>query len=1707
MAIELDKMKLPVDYSEVEQAAKAVDTLANKIKKAESSTKFKDVLSGIDDAVGSLDKANKFLEKGLPLTKKQAVNLAELLDLMKKEGQEAGKTAEAIRSQQRRFTAAFTERIKQYNDLQAQAKATEKANREESERTAKEAVEQAKRARAAMLREDKAYADASKQIWKEWASSVGKQTPEQKSLSDYYKGLEQQQLKVVQAGNKMNDSLTQTRNLMAEGFTKGEANILKAAKAAGIAGKEYTSIVETLKDIRRLSADPFDSAIGSVRSITREFDALKVRADLVTQGIELSSRQMREYSRLADEAFVKTKAAGFTPDAGGQFSGEGLRMYNTLLKDSQTAYLNAAKAVNSLKTAEKDLAVQHRESANAKKFLISEDERMLYVVNQVTASEGISISVSERVATATSRYAAALRKAGIDGVEAANKLKVYEAQLRKVEEVEEKRRVDRLSRALAPQISDITVGLASGQSLMTVLLQQGLQVRDLIGQSGVAVEDLQVAFRRSAADMVSSIAGTAKAVGVLLVGALESAGKAVFNLVPGFKSLNEVAAASALPANALRVAFITLGSTAGLLLSVITAFAVANIAASKSQDDLSKALITTGAQLGMTSRQAMEYSRVISETYGVSVRSAQSSILEFAKAGISANDQMIVSAIELSKVTGESLDKIIARYKDLESDPAKSLAKIAAGNGLISVETLKQIKLLEDQGNKIEAVRVAREALAAADKAAAAIALSQLSGIGRLWFDVKRGIDGAIDSVYAFFTQTEALKYVKGFIGGILAIFEGIKFVVFEAVAGLRTLGGALGALLQGDVMGAKKILEANTGNFLKNAETTGQRIKNIYKEVFEVTSQDEVAARAAAEARKKQADEAKRLLDSWNKTKEKEKAVKEDNTAENAAARVLRVLQKMGDESEKEIKQAQDAAARVLNVMQDITKEAEKANAAYAKFAETVGAIAAENRKNIQDSEADINLRLQLMTATESEAKAIRIEYEKQNKLSQIELDYQKQILKIQEAKAKAIAAQNDPNEQARILKEAQDALDQADADRNRKRELADKDAAVKAAEYQYQEFKKIVDDVAGAIETALFEGGKAGRKKLRDIIVAELRKPIKMVINAVVNTLLGSVANSVFGSGVGGAVGSAGSSILGSVGGSALTNSLGLSGTFSSMGQYFATGFMNTIAGTGAAAGATAGSAVGGASGAAMQIGAYAPYAAAAVAVLNVLGAFRKTKTVGGGLTGTLGTGDISAYDLRRKSGSLLSGPDYSIGNVRVTPESRALQNAFGIMRETTAGMAEQLGIANDAILSFTTRLGNDLIHPDTGGYGIRFDGLNEEQRQAAIEKAMTQANEDLAKFALDLTRTIIRPMTDAEVERALAEGRGVVFGMLLSKTIEETVGGSGDIFVREGETAVQALTRLSTNISIVNSAIDTLNLSLLETSLVGADTASKLIDLFGSADAFVTTTSSYFQNFYDEEERLQIKTRQLTTALSELGVALPESRNEFRKLIEAQDLGTEEGRKMFASLMNLSSAYAEITQQAEGTAGSVSDLVSAIDDAINDLLGKVSTPTGSMRQVTARSLLESTIASGTISDRGMLEEAVGVLVSGFEGSSFVSKTEKDLAALNLARMLQSVKAIPGYADGGYYSGGLALVGEKGPELINFSNPGQVYTAGQTSSIISDTDSRLNSIERQLELLRAETRANVENTAKTSKILNRVLDSDNLKVQVVGTVTTTPA
>jgi len=199
----------------------------------------------------------------------------------------------------------------------------------------------------------------------------------------------------------------------------------------------------------------------------------------------------------------------------------------------------------------------------------------------------------------------------------------------------------------------------------------------------------------------------------------------------------------------------------------------------------------------------------------------------------------------------------------------------------------------------------------------------------------------------------------------------------------------------------------------------------------------------------------------------------------------------------------------------------------------------------------------------------------------------------------------------------------------------------------------------------------------------------------------------------------------------------------------------------------------------------------------------------------------------------------------------------------------MASVLGGATESIENFTASV------------KVSFNGLSEQQ-------IADKLNEQFAQIANDMAQGALQAFADYT-----------------------------PAFVRDGETYAATLQRLGGSLLAVNTVFDTLNTALMRTSLVGADAASQLIDAFGGGDAFAAQTSAYYQAFYTEQERAETTTRQLTEALSGLGLALPASKDAFRALIEQQDLYTEAGRATYAALVGLAPAFGLVADAATAAA----------------------------------------------------------------------------------------------------------------------------------------------------------------------------------------------
>jgi hypothetical protein len=985
--------------------------------------------------------------------------------------------------------------------------------------------------------------------------------------------------KTLESATKAATSILQRQQdvltFMASGFSKGQSGILASAKAAGQLSKELEDVLLAQRKLQ--GGDPFDkSQAGAVR-LKNELAELKDEMRAAGAGIELTSKQ---YKELARDKMRLIEAAKLT---GTSFSDLRER-----IREYQAEFITTALRVNELTAAEKARERASRDQANAIRAVANEEEKMANIMANMNNETDRHIGLSELAARRMANYQRNLRLSGVSMDEVTKKTAIYKTQLMQVMAVEEKRRMDHLSRALAPQISDVVVSLAGGMNPMTVLLQQGLQVRDLIGQSGVAADQLQKAFKTAAADMVSSIKGTVAALAALTFGAMVDAGKAVTSfaaklplIAQGVQAINAAtlawaisgvpgAMAFATAVGGLTTAFIALSSVGIIgVISAITGLMVATVASIREQSALSVAIASTGASLGLTAASATELAGSIE---GISTTKGIQVLTEMGKSGgflKSQFDEVAKAAVQMEKYAGQSIEKTVEQFKDIQKDPVEALAKLAAGNGQVEVAVLKNIQSLVEQGKTQEAVTLAMEAHAEALVRVAAIAEAEMHPMERLWIDIKTAIGGAWETLKEF-ARADAI------IVPLRIAFDTIRGVIYDAWAGLRLMGSAIGGIVAtigafstGGVTAAAETIRAMKDDFSAGLKEREKYMKGLYN--YEKKDPNKTDTNKTSKNAQDAAAFLKKLKDKKTGKTETEKAddkMQKFIDSMKAATEQAEVFDDSLTEADKALikLQASEAWREGSPGMRKQAIEAAEAASKAQKYAAGIAAIKSaleglnsanlglelENSKtNYINSGMDpalvdqslaldkesMNLQQEIlkirnMTVNE-EAKIALIQTAQETsvkKMATISKEYYNNIQANIVASEKALQDQatllayeatltgHVASEREKLLKikqlelelerELAKIIDPAQQERMRqlyarKIEMVNKQAAVDLQ-------SELVDGITDAVVTGLFEGGKAGRKKLRDLIVAELQKPITIYIKAVVNDIVGMMGGN---------------------------------------------------------------------------------------------------------------------------------------------------------------------------------------------------------------------------------------------------------------------------------------------------------------------------------------------------------------------------------------------------------------------------------------------------------------------------------------------------------------------------------------------------------------------------------------------------------------------
>ena len=669
-------------------------------------------------------------------------------------------------------------------------------------------------------------------------------------------------------------------------------------------------------------------------------------------------------------------------------------------------------------------------------------------------------------------------------------------------------------------------------------------------------------------------------------------------------------------------------------------------------------------------------------------------------------------------------------------------------------------------------------------------------------------------------------------------------------------------------------------------------------------------------------------IASGWSKTSEiVQKAW--SNTADTSmvqGARVIGIARQMG-EAQTEQGKAADAATKAAAKQ---AEEYDKLTASLDKQLVTVTAeIGARGKLNeAQKLEIDIRARLNDGTLKLTEAQRAEVEAKldavkaamadrdaqkaadearrklsesigKQNEdlVKQIEAQQRaneesglttQQIARLEIQRLRDAAATAQQNAQLRIQSGINDEVTkeyQAQAENLRK--LADErekgvhvEAAQQARDAWAETTKSIYDGLTDALMRA-FESGKG----LMDAFKSTLKNAFKtLVLEPTIRAVMGPVAGAV-GSLFGGVANAAGGGAGGGLG------ILGQIGGLGTLGGVFGAGITGGLASYLGGASAVGGLMGGGFSalGSSVAAGSLSGIAASLGTLAGTLGPIAlgigllvkgfsrgPKQTTETGIDGMIGGGEVDARQYSnwvKKGGWFRSdkrGTDYSALGADT---AAALDQTARAVYDQSRLFAEAVGLSGDALSKVQTQIRVKL-------------GQDEAANKAAIEAAFAAYREDLAN----------------------------------------SLGESLSPFQKAGETLADTLERLA-QLATFSNDINQLGGIFSNIAALSVSAREELIGFAGGMEALLQKAASFVSSYYSQDEQFGLQARQIQKALESLGItAALSSRDDFRRLVESQDVSTSEGRKTFAALLDIAQAFAPVGQFLEQNKKSLDELAKA-------------------------------------------------------------------------------------------------------------------------------------------------------------------------------------
>jgi hypothetical protein len=534
-----------------------------------------------------------------------------------------------------------------------------------------------------------------------------------------------------------------------------------------------------------------------------------------------------------------------------------------------------------------------------------------------------------------------------------------------------------------------------------------------------------------------------------------------------------------------------------------------------------------------------------------------------------------------------------------------------------------------------------------------------------------------------------------------------------------------------------------------------------------------------------------------------------------------------------------------------------------------------------------------------------------------------------------------------------------------------AAEDNARRAA-HEWQRTAAAIED---ALIDALMRGGQSGAEYIEGLFRTMVLRP---VIQAIVQPIAGGITGAMGfggagqGSTLGNTLGAASNlhTLYGAVTGGTAASLGGLAASAGSLFgssalSAFGAGLKGSTLAAGLAGPTTAGA--GGALGLGASLGAALPWIAGGLAVASLFGLGNKkpsdktswasydpttAQTFGvGSMTGKKDPGqqqrDATAALAALVGGFAgLSGVASSITAMTGARDGMRLRidRAEGTLGFRTPGA----GVAN----------GGNALNYGAGEDAVKRmldDLIDEGTLPPATVAAWRSAKTDMrgtARDAAELVSTLnllVAGYDTATIERAnllQREGEALEAAFARMQQVESALAATalpGHALAESAASLVRQLNALALGaIPTTAAALGKLIQSLDVTTSGGQQAYQSLMALAPAFAELQAAQRALYDQLYTDEQRAARRGRELSDAFAQLGVVMPDTRDQMRALIDAQDAATESGARMRAQLLGLVPAFVEVADAAARAAADAAtaalEAAKAAASALNDVLQQI-------------------------------------------------------------------------------------------------------------------------------------------------------------------------